>query len=157
MSKVPLRVYCSEIEDAIDQKQIEESIAHCHQILKSYPKHIETYRLLGKAYLESQRYGNAADLFQRVLSSVPDDFISQLGMSIIREDESNLDAAIWHMERAFENQPYNSGQFEKVNDECECHGYSKCRYCGQKPPPYNRQYSRYSVYSTLSSPGLIGH
>src|SRR4030042_876825 len=28
-------------------------------------------------------------------------------MSIIREDESNLDAAIWHMERAFEAQPAN--------------------------------------------------
>jgi competence ComEA-like helix-hairpin-helix protein len=29
-------------------------------------------------------------------------------MSIIREDEGNLDASIWHMERAFEVQPYNS-------------------------------------------------
>ena len=29
-------------------------------------------------------------------------------MSIIREDEGNLDAAIWHMERAFESQPYNT-------------------------------------------------
>ena len=29
-------------------------------------------------------------------------------MSIIREDESNLDAAIWHMERAFDVQPSNA-------------------------------------------------
>ena len=64
--------------------------------------------MLGKAYLESQRYGNAADLFQRVLSSIPTDFISHIGMSIIREDEGNLDASIWHMERAFETQPYNT-------------------------------------------------
>ena len=28
-------------------------------------------------------------------------------MSIIREDEGNLDAAIWHMERAYEVQPFN--------------------------------------------------
>ena len=108
MAKVPLRVYSREIEDAIEENQIEEAIAHCHHILKTYPKHIETYRLLGKAYHESQRYGNAADIFQRVLSSIPNDFISHLGMSIIREDESNLDAALWHMERAFETQPYNS-------------------------------------------------
>jgi len=29
-------------------------------------------------------------------------------MSIIREDEGNMDASIWHMERAFESQPYNT-------------------------------------------------
>ena len=62
---------------------------------------------MGKAYLEGQRYGDAADILQRVLSAVPDDFISHIGMSIIREDEGNLDAALWHMERAFEVQPSN--------------------------------------------------
>jgi len=108
MTKIPLRAYNREIEEAIDQKQIEEAIAHCQHILKTFPKHVDTYRLLGKAYLESQRFGNAADIFQRVLSSIPDDFISHVGMSIIREDEGNLDAAIWHMERAFESQSYNT-------------------------------------------------
>ena len=76
--------------------------------LKIFPKHLETYRLLGKAYLESQRYGEAADIFLRVLSSIPDDFVSNIGMSIVREDEGNLEAAIWHMERAYEAQPANS-------------------------------------------------
>ena len=108
MATVPLRAYINEIESIIEQKQTEEAIAHCRHILHIYPKHIDTYRMLGKAYLESQRYGNAADILQRVLSTVPDDFVSHIGMSIIREDEKNLDAAIWHMERAFENQPYNA-------------------------------------------------
>ena len=36
MSKIPLRVYNQEIEEAIEQKQIEEAIAHCQHILKSY-------------------------------------------------------------------------------------------------------------------------
>jgi len=108
MTKIPLRLYVQEIEEAINEKQIEEAIAHCRHVLKSYPKHIDTYRLLGKAFLESQRYVNAADIFQRVLSTVPNDFVSHIGMSIIREDEGNLDASIWHMERAFESQPYNT-------------------------------------------------
>jgi hypothetical protein len=43
-----------------------------------------------------------------------DDFVSQLGMSIIREDEGNLDAAIWHMERAFESKPANKAIQEKL-------------------------------------------
>jgi tetratricopeptide (TPR) repeat protein len=45
---------------------------------------------------------------QRILSVLPDDFVAQIGMSIIREDEGNLDAAIYHMERAFEIQPSNA-------------------------------------------------
>jgi len=108
MAKTSLRAYDREIESFIEQNQFEQAIAHAKHILKFYPKHIQTYRLLGKAYLESQRYGDAADVFQRVLSAIPDDFVSHVGMSIIREDEGNLDVAIWHMERAFEVQPANS-------------------------------------------------
>jgi cytochrome c-type biogenesis protein CcmH/NrfG len=113
MAQVALRVYNHEIEEMIEKGQSAQAIAHCRHILKFYPKHIDTYRLLGKAYLESRRFTEASDVLQRVLSSVPDDFISQIGMSIIREDEGNLDAAIWHMERAFESQPANSA----VQDE----------------------------------------
>lgn len=108
MSKISLRAYNREIESLIEQNQFDQAIAHARHILKFFPKHVHTYRLLGKAYLESQRYGDATDLFQRVLSAVPDDFVSHVGMSIIREDEGNLDEAIWHMERAFEVQPANS-------------------------------------------------
>ena len=108
MDKIPLRTYLKEIENLIDRGDNDQAIAHCRHILKAYPKNLATYRLLGKAFLESRRFGDAADVFQRVLSSVPDDFVSHVGMSIIREDEGNQDAAIWHMERAFETQPYNS-------------------------------------------------
>ena len=108
MAIIPLRAYIREIEGLIDTGQFDEAVAHCKYILQSFPKHIGTYRMLGKAHLESQRFGDAADIFQRVLSAVPDDFVSNVGMSIIREDENNMDAAIWHMERAFEAQPSNT-------------------------------------------------
>jgi tetratricopeptide (TPR) repeat protein len=107
MAKVSLRAYNREIEMMIDRGQLDEAIAHCHHILKIFPKHLDTYRLLGKAYLESKRYGDAADLFLRILASVPNDFVAQVGMSIIRDEENKLDDAIWHMERAFETQPSN--------------------------------------------------
>jgi tetratricopeptide (TPR) repeat protein/uncharacterized protein Smg (DUF494 family) len=108
MAKISLRVYNREIESLIERGQTEEAIAHCKSILKTYSKHLDTYRLLGKAYLESQRYSEAADILRRILSVQPDDFVAQIGMSIIREDEGNLDAAIYHMERAFEIQPSNA-------------------------------------------------
>jgi tetratricopeptide (TPR) repeat protein len=107
MAQINLRDYLHGLEELIDGGHGEDALAHCRHILQTFPKHIETYRTMGKAYLELKRHSEASDIFQRVLSSVPDDFVSHIGMSIIREDEGNQDAAIWHMERAFESQPSN--------------------------------------------------
>ncbi|MFH2102959.1 MAG: tetratricopeptide repeat protein [Chloroflexota bacterium] len=107
MAKISLRVYNREIEGMIESGQLDEAIAHCLHILKTFPMHVDTYRLLGKSFLEGRKYAEAADIFQRVLMAVPDDFVANVGMSIIRDDENKLDDAIWHMERAFEVQPSN--------------------------------------------------
>jgi len=108
MAKVSLRSYNREIETMMDRGQLDEAVAHCHHILKTFPKHLETYRLLGKAYLELKKHGDASDIFLRVLACVPNDFVSHVGMSIIRDEENKPDDAIWHMERAFEAQPSNA-------------------------------------------------
>ena len=107
MAEVALRTYVDEIDSQIDNGQIDEAIAHTRHILQKYPKFVDAYRLLGKALIEKGRHQDAADIFQRVLSVEPDDFVSHVGMSIVREDDSSLDASIWHMERAFEIQPAN--------------------------------------------------
>ena len=107
MATISLRDYLKQTEELIDSGRTDDALTRCRQILKTYPKHVDTYRMMGKAYLEAHRHGEASDLFQRVLSSCPDDFVSHIGMSIIREDEENLDAAMGHMERAFEAQPSN--------------------------------------------------
>lgn len=102
MSKVSLKEYIREINSLIEENHIREAKEHCAYILKSYPKYIDVYRLLGKAHLESRRYDEAEKIFVRVLAVLPDDFISHLGMSVVKEEQENLDAAIWHMERAYE-------------------------------------------------------
>jgi len=108
MAKVSLRVYNQEIEKLVERGELDEAIAHCRHVLNAFPKNLETYRLLGKAYLESKRYKEATDIFERLLMAVPDDFVAQVGMSIINDEQQNMDAAIWHMERAFEVQPSNA-------------------------------------------------
>jgi tetratricopeptide (TPR) repeat protein len=146
MAIIPLRQYNREIEGMIDSGQIEEAIDHCRHILQTYPKYIQTYRLLGKAHLESQQYTDASDIFQRLLAVVPDDFVAHVGMSIIREDENNLDAAIWHMERAFETQPSNGAIQEELR---RLYG----RRDGMEPPKIRltrgalaRMYARGNLY-----------
>lgn len=108
MAMISLRAYLREIEEMIDNGHYDDALIHCRHILEHFPKHVEAYRLMGKALLESHRLADASDIFQRVLACIPDDFISHLGMSIIREDEGDLDDAIWHMERAFEVHPSNA-------------------------------------------------
>ena len=102
MSKVSLKEYLREINSLIEENHIKEAREHCAYILKKYPKYIDVYRMLGKAHLESSRYDEAEKIFIRVLAVLPDDFVSHLGMSVIKEEQEDLDAAIWHMERAYE-------------------------------------------------------
>ncbi len=101
MTQISLRAYNQEIDRLIGQGQLEEAIAHCRYILKQFPKHLETYRLLGKACLEGQRYAEAADVFQRVLAVVPDDYVANLGMSVIREKRGQPGCGDLAHERAF--------------------------------------------------------
>ncbi len=61
MPKLSLRAYNREISSLIDRGQTDEAVAHCQYILQTYPKHLETYRLLGKAYLEAHRNSEAID------------------------------------------------------------------------------------------------
>ncbi|MDP1779480.1 MAG: tetratricopeptide repeat protein, partial [Anaerolineales bacterium] len=127
MAKVSLRNYIREIESLIEKGHTDKAIAHCRHILQTFPKHLETYRLLGKAYLESRSYNEAVDILGRVLICVPDDFVSHVGLSIIRDEENKLDEAIWHMERASESQPSNAaiqGELQRLYG----------RRDGSKPP-----------------------
>lgn len=114
MTSISLRSYHNDIEKLIDQGLIDEAIAHCRYILSTYPKCIATYKVLAKAYLENKNYTEAQDLFSRVISVFPDDFVSHVGMSIVQEDAGNLDAAIWHMELAYDLQPTNLAVQEEL-------------------------------------------
>jgi predicted Zn-dependent protease len=107
MSEVTLQKYCQEIEDLIDQGALDAAVNHCQHVLKIHPKHLPTYRLLGKTALEKNDLRAAADLFSRVLSMDPEDFVARVGMSIASDQDGTLEQAVWHMERAYELAPDN--------------------------------------------------
>jgi len=108
MNMIPLRAYNREIENLIDNNQSQNALEHCERILEQYPRCLETFRLMGKAFLELQQFDKAEEVFQKVLAWVPDDFTANLGLSLLREKQTNLDGTIWHMERALEAQPSNT-------------------------------------------------
>jgi tetratricopeptide (TPR) repeat protein len=107
VGRIALRDYLNQIVDLIDESRLDEAAAHCRNVLEQHPRHAETYQLLGRALLEMQSYDDAADIFQRVLSADPDDVISHAGLSVVYSESDDLPRAIWHMERAFDIDPYN--------------------------------------------------
>ncbi len=105
MAEISLHAYYDEIEQMLAEGNLTSAIVHSKYILQTYPKDLTIYRLLGKAYLEARLFDQAEDIFERILSVVPDDLLAHLGLSITAEDAGDLDRSIWHMERAYELAP----------------------------------------------------
>jgi tetratricopeptide (TPR) repeat protein len=114
MANIELRDYIAEIEQMLAAENNSEAIAHCRHILNYFPKNLAIYRLLGKGLLEQRQFADAANVFYRVLSATPDDFVAHLGLAIIGEEEGNLNQSIGHMARAFETQPNNGAIQEEL-------------------------------------------
>ncbi|MDX1664579.1 MAG: hypothetical protein R3272_12355 [Candidatus Promineifilaceae bacterium] len=114
MAEVTLREYLQRIDELVDESRLTEAAAHCRHILEAFPRHVGTYRALAKVLLEQGAYADAADLFWRVLSADPEDFIAHVGLAIIYQDDGDLKEALWHMERAFEMDPYNAAIHEEL-------------------------------------------
>ncbi|MBK8988572.1 MAG: tetratricopeptide repeat protein [Chloroflexi bacterium] len=108
MTTITLHAYHQQINKLLDDNQYGLAIEHCRHILQQQPQHIATYRLLAKALLEKGEYTGATELFQRILSAAPSDYIAHAGLSIIYKEEDVLPQAIWHLERAYEIEPYNA-------------------------------------------------
>jgi tetratricopeptide (TPR) repeat protein len=108
MADIRLQNYVAKIKDLIRSVRLDEAIAHCQHILHHYPKHIETYGLLGEACLEKQMYREAIEFFQRTLGADPENLMARVGLGVIYDEQGAFPEAIWQLERAFELVPGNS-------------------------------------------------
>ncbi|MFC2023878.1 tetratricopeptide repeat protein, partial [Chloroflexota bacterium] len=95
-------------QDLLLDGRYDEAIVHCRHILSQYPRHIETYCLLGEACLEKGAYDQAKEFFQRALSADPENLMARVGMGLIEAEQGTLPEAIWHMMRAYELAPGNT-------------------------------------------------
>ena len=108
MADISLYNYHEQLKSLIKEEGLDDVITHCRHILQQVPRHIPTYRLLGKALLEQEDFIGAMDIFQRVLSADPEDFIAHVGLAVIYREEGLLKESRWYLERAFEMDPYNN-------------------------------------------------
>ncbi|HEY76735.1 MAG TPA: tetratricopeptide repeat protein, partial [Thermoflexia bacterium] len=107
MAEITLHEYIRQMKQLIEEGRYDEVVAHGRHILERYPKYLEVYRVLGEAMLEAGQEDQAENMFLRVLSGDPENFVAHAGMSVIYDRRGDLDKALWHMERAFEISPDN--------------------------------------------------
>jgi tetratricopeptide (TPR) repeat protein len=105
--QVTLEAYADQNRALIDNQRNNEALAICKHILRYYPKHLDTYRQMGEAYLNLQDLESAKDIFSRVLSADPEDMIAYIGLSTIFEQNHLYEEAVWYLERAYELSPEN--------------------------------------------------
>lgn len=105
MAEIELKALTEQARELARSDRYDEAIAICRHILQRYPKHIESYLVLAEACLEKGKAEEATDLFKRVLSADPHNFLAHVGLGILYDQDGLLDEAIWHFERAFELRP----------------------------------------------------
>jgi Flp pilus assembly protein TadD len=107
MADLTLRGQSEEALSLARAGQPTEAIAIARRILKTFPKHVGTYALLGQLCLETGAHEEAANFFRRVLSVDPEHTLSYASLAVIYEERGLLEEALWQMERAWELSPAN--------------------------------------------------
>ncbi len=107
MATVVLRDYIERVETMLTQGQYDRVIRYCQHALRTSPRCVDLYRLLGQACMESGRPDDAADMFRRVLGVDPQNFVARVGLGVVAEGAGALDEADWQWNRALELEPNN--------------------------------------------------
>lgn len=105
---INLRAYLAKLDEQLRANATDEVIHHCHHILQAFPKNIATYRRLGRALLYNAHWQEADAVLRRVLAVIPEDYVAHIGLSEISQEQNRGNDAIWHLERALEQEPNNS-------------------------------------------------
>lgn len=114
MSDINLRDYLAKLHEWLQEGAADQVIWHARHILQYYPRNVEAYRCIGQALLTVGRIDEAYAVLRRVLSVIPDDAAAHRLLSEIQERRSEPARAIWHMERAFEQDTSNRAIIEQL-------------------------------------------
>ncbi len=107
MSQRTLREFGEEIRSLIQRQAYTEAIHTARHVLYYFPKHLDTYLLLGEACLESGSTREAIEMFQRVLSADPENLMAWVGLAEAYQQDELPELGLWYLERAFEVDPTN--------------------------------------------------
>ncbi len=107
MANISLIAYQNKLDGLLEESRFDEVIAHARHILKTCPKNLRAYQQLGGALFAASRWQEATEVLRRLLGSLPQDFKAHSLLAQAHQQLEQYDKAIWHAERAFDQQPNN--------------------------------------------------
>ncbi|MEZ4669283.1 MAG: tetratricopeptide repeat protein [Anaerolineae bacterium] len=146
MADISLRDYLAKLENLLDGESAPEVILHARHILQHFPLNAHTYRLLGRSLAATSRWAEAADVMRRVLSVFPDDKDAHMALSEAYRLEKRTDDAIWHLERAFEQEPNDEVILENLRELYRKHRKVEHGKVQLTAGAVARQYARSGMY-----------
>ena len=105
MAKISLRAYQRQLDGLLEENRFDEVIAHARHILKARPKNLKAGQRLGAALFAAARWEEAAETLRRLLGALPLDFQAHSLLAQAYQQLEQYDKAIWHAERAADQQP----------------------------------------------------
>ncbi|NJP06734.1 MAG: tetratricopeptide repeat protein [Chloroflexaceae bacterium] len=105
MATISLQAAYDQARRFLEVNDTERAIGFIQHILEYFPNDIETYRLLGEAYLASRQFDQAEAAFQRVLHADPESIPAHFGLGLTYERQGQLDRAVNEFEQALEIKP----------------------------------------------------
>ena len=105
MAKISLKAYQRQLDGLLEENRFDEAIAHARHILKARPKNLKAGQRLGAALFAKSRWEDAAETLRRLLGALPLDFQAHSLLAQAYQQLEQHDKAIWHAERAADQQP----------------------------------------------------
>lgn len=97
-----LQAVREQVKAAIDEGSYELALDLIRRIRRSFPDDYETVGLLGRVYLECNRWDEARELYQCLLGVDPENLLARSSLAIISEEEGDLEDALDQFTRIFE-------------------------------------------------------
>ena len=107
MADISLREYLDKVYTLFQAQKFDEVVQHGRQILQHYPRNGAATLLLGRALVQTSDMNSAEQTLRNALAIYPNDASAHAALADANERQGKIDAAIWHLERAFEQDPNN--------------------------------------------------
>lgn len=99
--------YLKKIDKLTDNGNLDQAAFHCLYLLRQYPKMVKLYERLGRTFLEMDNYNGALNIYLRLCSSQPDNFLNHISLAYTYVECGRTENSIMHCETAKCLQPDN--------------------------------------------------
>jgi tetratricopeptide (TPR) repeat protein len=116
MGETNLKNYLKKVDTLLNDGASTEALAHTRHILTQYPKNAHAYRVLGRILVQQGQWAEASEVFRRLLGALPTDFVAHQQLSLVYDKLGQPEQALFHLERAFDQQPNDKAIIAQLRD-----------------------------------------